>query len=50
LPEPAADFEVVVGFEDFVVGEEVGEGGEGGVAGVGLEDVGDEEVVEERQK
>ncbi len=37
---------MVVGFEDFVAGEEVGEQGEGGVAGVGFEDVGDEEVVE----
>ena len=41
---------MVVGFEDFVVGEEVGERGEGGVAGMGLQDVGDEEVVEERQE
>lgn len=41
-----AHFEVFVGFEEFLVGEEVGELGEGGVAGVAFEDVGDEEGVE----
>lgn len=44
------DFEIVEGLEDFLVGEEVGEFGEGGVAGVVFEDVGDEEVVEVFEK
>ena len=41
-----AHLELLVGFEELFVGEEVSKLGEGGVAGVTLEDVGDEEGAE----
>lgn len=48
--EVTFDREVGVFEDDFGVREEVGEFGKRGIAGVGVVDVGDEEVVEVREE